>query len=281
MSAMNAASGQKPIYTQGCALLYPAVPHINVPQVLNTLAAGGRHQCQMQWNGHHDERHPILRGRVRFDQHEIHLISVAAPADDEATRLALTEALLTDDDRKVLAGHRAYIHCLYAGGSPDPLDQLRALYHVAGALITSCAPAQAIGLLDVPALQAFTTPDALELLRWLDADPPPIGLWVRIVGLSGQRGDMWLTTRGLAHFFKPELAVNGQHVNDAESAESLLMSIALWLIQGITKLHPNDTLEMMAEEGLESKMSRWRCAVPTNDQRWFAAPYGTLILEPA
>jgi hypothetical protein len=218
--------------------------------------------------GRHVPGNAVVYGRVQLDAHTIDLISVAAPADDQASRLTIRQALLSEEERQTLLGHQAYIHCLYAAGSPEPLEQLRALYRVVQVLTEVCAPAQAVGLLDVPALQAFSLPHLLDLLRWLDADPPPLGLWVRTVGLSGEPGSgsgggMWLVTRGM------------------ESAESLLMSIASWLIQGATRLHLGDTLEMLAEEALESRVSRWRCTSPSPEQRWLSSPYGTVVLEPA
>jgi hypothetical protein len=236
--------------------------------------------------GHHATGNAVVYGQVQLDAHTVDLISVAAPADDRASTLTIQQALLSEEERQSLFQHQAYIHCLYAGGSPEPLVQLRALYRVVQAMTQVCAPAQALGLLDVPALQAFSLPHLLDLLRWLDADPPPLGLWVRTVGLSGEEGSssgggMWLVTRGMAHFFRPEVAVNGRYVPDAESAESLLMSIASWLIQGTARLHLGDALEMLAEESLEARVSRWRCTSPSPEQRWLSSPFGTVVLEPA
>jgi hypothetical protein len=84
----------------------------------------------------------------------------------------------------------------------------------------------------------------------------------------------------MAHFFQPEVAVHGRYVPDAESGEALLMSIASWLILGTTRLQLGDTLEMLAEEARESRVSRWRCTSPSPEQRWLAAPFGTVVLVP-
>ncbi|MGO8948582.1 MAG: hypothetical protein ACLQUY_13165 [Ktedonobacterales bacterium] len=272
---------KQPKYTQGCAVLYDSVPYPNAARLVQALNPQGTLSCQARFAGGHAEGSLVVRGRIDLGQHSIDLISVAAAADDQASRLALLESLLSPEDRQTLQGHQAYIHCLYAGGSTEPLEQLRALYRVVAALTDSCAPAEALGLLDVPALQAFARADLLDLLKWLDADPPPIGLWVRVVEVGGEQGGLWLVTRGLFHFFQPEIAVDGQHLGNEESAESLLMSLASWLIQGSTRLHLGDTLDMLAEEGRESRVSRWRCRPPSYEQRWLAAPYGTVILEPA
>jgi hypothetical protein len=284
-SPMSATPTKKPI--QGCALLYDNTPELNTARLISILQRSGSHRCQAHMAGHDATGKVVVYGEVQLDAHTIDLISVAAPADDQASRLTILEALLSEEERQTLLRHHAYIHCLYTGGSPEPLEQLRALYRVVQALTEVCAPARALGLLDIPALQAFSLPHLLDLLRWLDADPPPLSLWVRTVGLSGEQGGssgvgaIWLVTRGMAHFFQPEVAVSGQYVPDAESAESLLMSIASWLIQGTTRLHLGDTLEMMAEEAVESRVSRWRCASPAPEQRWLSSPYGTVVLEPA
>ena len=282
---MSATPPKKP--TQGCALLYDSTPELDTVHLITILQSAGFHTCRAQMAGRHAPGKAVVYGQVQLDAHTVDLVSVAAPADDPASKLTILEGILSPEDRQALLGHQAYIHCLYAGGSQRPLEQLRALYRVVQALIEVSAPAQALGLLDVPALQAFSLPQLLDLLRWLDADPPPIGLWVRTVGLSGEHegngggaGDMWLVTRGLAHFLQPEVAVNGRYVLDAESGESLLMSIASWLIQAMTRLHLGDTLEMLAEEAMESRVSRWRCASPAPEQRWLASPYGTVVLEP-
>jgi hypothetical protein len=281
---MSATATKKP--TQGCALLYDSTPELDTARLISILQRSGSHRCQAHMAGRHAPGTAVVYGQVQLDAHAVDLVSVAAPADDAASRLTIRQALLSEGERQTLFQHQAYIHCLYAGGSPQPLEQLRALYRVAQALTEVCAPAQALGLLDVPALQAFSLPHLLDLLRWLDADPPPLSLWVRTVGLSGEQGGsgggggMWLVTRGMAHFFQPEVAVNGRYVPDAESAESLLMSIASWLIQGTTRLHLGDTLEMLAEEAIESRVSRWRCASPSPEQRWLSSPFGTVVLEP-
>jgi len=282
---MSAAPTQKP--TQGCALLYDSTPEPDTSRLISILEGTGSHRCRASVTGRHGPGKAVVYGQVQLDAHIVNLVSVDSPADDRVSRLTILQAMLSDEERQVLFGHRAYIHCLYAGGSQEPLEQLRALYRVVQALTEVCAPAQALGLLDIPALQAFSLPHLLELLRWLDADPPPLGLWIRIIGLSGaQEGagnsaHVWLVTRGLAHFFQPEIAVNGQYVPDAESAESMLMSIASWLIHRATRLNLGDTLEMLAEESLESRVSRWRCSSPSPEQRWLASPYGTVVLEPA
>jgi hypothetical protein len=283
-SPMSATPTRKP--TQGCALLYDSTPELDVAGLISILQRAGSHRCQAHIAGRHATGNAVVYGQVQLDAHTVDLISVAAPADDRASRLTIRQALLSEEERQSLFQHQAYIHCLYAGGSPEPLAQLRALYRVVQALTEVCAPAKALGLLDIPALQAFSLPHLLDLLRWLDADPPPLGLWVRTVGLSGEEGGssgggMWLVTRGMAHFFQPEVAVNGRYVPDAESAESLLMSIASWLIQGTARLHLGDTLEMLAEESLEARVSRWQCTSPSPEQRWLSSPFGTVVLEPA
>jgi hypothetical protein len=277
---------QTPGYAQACAILYDGAPGVRAERLDAALRQSGARECAVALDeSARAAGQPVVRGRVRMDGHEIRLVLVAAPADDEATRVALREALLTDEERQALLAHRAYIHCLYARGSANPLDQLRALYRVAGALVMDAAEggqgARALGLVDVPALHAFTAPDLLALTRYVYADPPPIDLWVRLVGVSGQRGDTWLLTRGLAHFGKPELAISGRHAASGESAEALLMSVASWIISGTARVGVGDTLEMLAEEEQGDGVSRWTCRAPSQDERWLAAPFGTLILAPA
>ena len=271
----------QPKYTQGCALLYDRPPQLDSARIIRALDPTQALGCRAHFVGGHDQGSLVVKGRIDLGEHHVDVVSVAAAADDQATRLALQESALSAEDCQALMDHRAYIHCQYIGERKAPLEQLRALYRVVLGLLDSCAPAEALGLVNVPALLAFTRAELLEMLRWLDADPPPIGLWLRVVALGGEPAGIWLVTRGLFAFMQPEIAVNGNHVVDEEGGESLLMSIASWLIQGGAVLRPDDTLEMLAEEDRESKTSHWHCRVPTSRQGFLAAPHGTLILEPA
>lgn len=275
---------------QACAILYDGPPALDADAVQQALQRLGARASSVAFAAMDQGAAPssgqVLRhGRAHIDGIELHLTTVAAPADDAAMQLALHAALLAEDDRAALLAHRAYLYCATQPSAAPPLAQLRALYRLAGALVATAQAGAtrvggaALGVVDVPALHAIASADLLEVVRWLDADPPPLGLWVRPVGVGGGRGDMWLLTRGLAHFGAPELAVTGRDARDPESAEALLMSVALWVVQGTAALAPGHTLEMVAEEG--SGLTRWRCRAPQPEERWLAAPYGTLVLAPA
>ncbi len=268
-------------YSQACAVLYSRPQEISAADLAASLDPSRMLGCRVSVDGSHDDGNLLVRGRIELGHHHIDIVSVAAPAADQASILAVQGSELTPDDSRLLLGHQAYVHCLYAGGSANPLEQLRSLYRVVMSLFDTATPEEALGFLNVPALIAFTRADAVRMLKWLDSEPPPFGLWVRIVALGGESGSTWLVTRGLFAFLLPEIAVNGTYVSDEQSGESLLMSIASWLIQGLAQLQVGDTLEMLAEEDRESKLSRWLCRAPTRQQRFLAAPYGTLILEPA
>ena len=270
-------------YTQACAVLYDGPPLIDAQAIGAALrAAGARHISVVFEAENHTGPDSIVRGRIRMDGHTVHVVSAARPATDQTMRVALREALLDDEDRESLLAHQGCTQCLYLEGSTSPLAQLRALYRVAGALITaSGSSSHALGVVDAPALIALPAAEAVSLLRWLDASPPPIGLWVRLFCITDSDGDLWLLTRGLTHFQVPELALRARDVSGEDDGESLLMSIASWIITGAGKIRPGDKLTMMAEENHPDSSATWRCVVPEQKAGWMAAPFGTVLLLPA
>lgn len=270
-------------YTQICTVLYGGPPILDANAIGSALRAAGAHQISVLFEAAgHDDSGSIVRGRVRMDGHRVHLISVAEPARDQGIQLALREALLDDGERQLLQGHQGYIQCLYLDGSPNALSQLRALYRIASALVASSrGSSPALGIVDPRALIAHTTVAATALLRWLDTAPPPIALWIRLFAITDRAGDLWLLTRGLTHFRAPELALRAGDVADGEDGESLLMSIASWIVTGAAQVRPGDQLEMMAAEGHPGSSASWRCVAPDSHLTWMDAPFGTILLRPA
>jgi hypothetical protein len=103
-------AGRQTTYPQACALLYDRLPEFDLERVVRALDPRGAHGCRASFAGAENGNGLVRRGIIALDQHQIEVVRVAVPADDQASRLALQQSLLSPEDSAALLGHRAYIH---------------------------------------------------------------------------------------------------------------------------------------------------------------------------
>src|SRR5439155_425791 len=105
-----------------------------------------------------------------------------APVTKDVLARTVGVSPMPDELRRELIGHRAAIRLLYVGDAPEALDQLTALYAVAGALMQQ----DGLGIVNERAALAQPAELVDEYLPELGGNPPPLPLWIGVVTYGGE-----------------------------------------------------------------------------------------------
>jgi hypothetical protein len=121
---------------QACTVLYDALPDLD-PARLQSRIASLVGTCSIDWDLQAARAGmPLVGGMVQFSSHNVAMLALNAPVMKEVLDRTVGVSPMPEDKRAQLLGHKAAIRLLYLGNAPAQLDQLTALYHVAGALLS-------------------------------------------------------------------------------------------------------------------------------------------------
>jgi hypothetical protein len=255
---------------QACTVLFDRLPRLH-PESLREVLEPLVGQCTVEWAEPTRSGLPLRAGLVRFAEHRVVPIALDAPLKEEVLERTVLVTPMPDDLRRAMLGHRATIRCLYMGDSPDPVQQLTALYAVAGTLMVNGG----LGIVNERAALAQPAEQAYQYMQGLGEQPPPLPLWVGVVTYNreerGEAGRYLLRTYGMEQFGKPELALYLDDQSTADAAYDTLLNVGLYLIEGGARLH------MEAGHTADYRGRTYLFTNPPGDPI-FAGPTGLFIL---
>ncbi|HUP27313.1 MAG TPA: hypothetical protein VM409_02685, partial [Chloroflexia bacterium] len=160
MDGVGSRSGpQQPggiVAKQACTVLYNRLPPLDAAhtEALLRLTVGG---CKVEWANTSAGAAPMTAGLAQWAEHRVVMIALRAPVRQDVLDRTVAVSPMPEELRQYLLDHRAAIRLLYVGDHSEPLEQLTALYRVAGALLAQGGT----GLLNERA--ALALPSALAL----------------------------------------------------------------------------------------------------------------------
>jgi hypothetical protein len=221
---------------QACTVLYDALPDLD-PARLQSQLEPLVGPCSIDWDQKAArDGMPLVGGMAQFGSHQVAMLALNAPVMKEVLDRTVGVSPMPEDKRAQLLGHKAAIRLLYLGNAPEPLEQLTALYHVAGALLSEGG----LGVLDERAALAQPAELVESYLPQLGGDPPLVPLWVGVVTFDG--GDeavrrYLIRTYGMEQFGLTDLGLYLAGRSGADDAYHLLMNVCLYLVEGQPSLH--------------------------------------------
>ncbi len=129
----SGSDGQIPV-RQACTVLYKTLPPLDAAQTRAALD-GLVGPCMVEWANIGPGSVPVVGGLAQFDVHRIVMIALNAQVRQEVLDATVGVSPMPDDERQALLAHGAAIRVLYVGDAGDPIDQLTAMYQVAGVLM--------------------------------------------------------------------------------------------------------------------------------------------------
>jgi len=190
--------------------------------------------CSVEWAAIGPGAITVLGGLAQFDEHRVVMIALNAQVREEVLDVTVGVSPMPEDERQQLLDHRAAIRLLYVGDADDPIDQLTAMYQVAGVLLD----AGGLGIINERAALALPAALAKIHLPQLGGDVPPISLWTGVVTYkasnqegSGREGYL-LRTYGMDQCSLPEMAIYIPDRTRADAAYHILINVGLYLVQG-------------------------------------------------
>lgn len=256
---------------QACTVLYDKLPLRDA----DTLQAALRPlvgDCAVEWADSADSDLPIAAGATQFGPHRIAMLALDAPVTQETLARTVDVSPMPEDLRVALMGHRAAIRLLYVGEASSALDQLTALYQVAGVLLAQ----DGLGILNERAALAQPAELVSEYLPHLGGKAPPLPLWVGVVTYEredeGPARQYLMRTYGMEQFDLPELAFYMPDRTAADEVYHVLINVGLYMVEGLPnlKLEPGHTVEFLKRTYLLTE--------PKSDEQEFASPISLLLL---
>src|SRR5687767_5605080 len=162
----------------------------------------------------------LIAGTINFDIHRVVLLAMPVPVSKEALARTVEISPMPEEARVAMMDHRAAVRLLYLGDSASPIEQLIAIYIVAGALMEMGG----LGLLNERAALALPAPLAHEYLAQLVGGPLPIQLWVGAVsfrlaeGVGVSEPRYAIRTYGMEQMHLPDLCAVMHDLAEADDA---------------------------------------------------------------
>ena len=209
--------------------------------LFNDLSALDRHELEAvleAWLGPCDVQIArvssggLAAGTVIFEQHRVVILATPAPVGKEVLARTVGIAPMPAEARAEMLSHRAAMRLLYVGESASPLEQLTALYTLAGALLNMGG----LGIVNERAALAVPARLAERYLAQLGSDPPPIQLWVGAVVFNLDEGEdeaarYLIRTYGMEQMRLPDLCVSLRDRSWADDAFHALINICLYMAE--------------------------------------------------
>jgi hypothetical protein len=255
---------------QACTVLYDALPDLD-PARLQSQLEPLVGPCSIDWDQQAARAGmPLVGGMAQFGSHQVAMLALNAPVMKEVLDRTVGVSPMPEDKRAQLLEHKAAIRLLYVGNASEPLDQLTALYQVAGGLLSEGG----LGILNERAALAQPAELVESYLSQLGGDPPPVPLWVGAVTFDA--GDeavrrYLMRTYGMEQFGRQDLGIYLADRTGADDTYHLLMNICLYLMESGPSLH--------IEAGHTAEFNRHTYLFTTpEEQEAEAAGNGSLLL---
>jgi hypothetical protein len=161
------------------------------------------------------------------------MVALGAAVRPDVLDVTVGVSPMPDEQRQALLTHKAAIRLLYIGDANDPIEQLTALYSVAGAALRL----DGLGIINERAALALPAEAVQDLLQHLNHEIPPIQLWTGAITFTVDRdadGDptrYLLRTYGMDQCALPELGVHFRELGLADDTYHVLMNVCLYLVQ--------------------------------------------------
>jgi hypothetical protein len=256
---------------QACTVLFDRLPRLQ-PEALREVLEPIVGPCTVEWAESTRSGLPLRAGLVQFADHRIVPIALDAPLKEEVLERTVLVTPMPEDLRRTMLDHRATIRCLYMGDALDPVQQLTALYAVAGTLMVNGG----LGIVNERAALAQPAEQAYQYMQGLGEQPPPLPLWVGVITYNreekGEAGRYLLRTYGMEQFGKAELALYLDDRSTADAAYDTLLNVGLYLIEG------GERLQMEAGHTVEYRGRTYLFTDPPDDDPVFSSPTGLYVL---
>jgi hypothetical protein len=230
-------------------------------------------ECRVEWADIGPKSTTLAGGLAQFGLHKVVLIAINAQVRQEVLDATVGVSPMPDEERQQLLDHRAAIRLLYTGEEDDPIEQLTALYQVAGVLLQQGG----LGIINERAALALPAELANIHLPQLGSDVPPITLWTGVVtysaaGEESGRDGFLLRTYGMDQSNLPELAIYIRERAQADAAYHILLNVALYLVQ------EQPSMKVGIGDRVEFRERTYLLTDPGSTAPEFASQTGLLLL---
>jgi hypothetical protein len=221
---------------QVCTVLYEQLPSLD-PGMTEARLRQVVGPCSVEWSTIGQVDPPVSGGVAEFGEHRVAMVALNAPVREEVLSLTVGVSPMPEDVRRDMMEHGAAIRLLYIGESDDPIEQLTAMYSVAGVLLLQ----NGLGIINERAALAQPAELAYTYLPQLGAEVPPISLWTGVVtysmGESAAGNEFLMRTYGMDQVNLPELAMYMSDRRLADDVYHALINTCLYQVQGRPALH--------------------------------------------
>lgn len=250
------ASDQLP--TPGAEVLKARIPHLIVPD----------HEAVTLEMVQQDSQKFL--GKVSYEHHRLHIAGLAMPLPQDVIDRSVMVSPWQAQIKAAMRQHRSQVSLVYAGGDPDPIEKMMALYTLAGAFDNE----DLLGIVNINAWTAhppadFLMPDIIPQYR----QQIPFNLWFGYVRFYVDDHTFWLATKGHHIFDVPDLAAFVGPGDDPNALVNLFVNIFYYLYEQDVVVTAGDTLEISGS----GQLLRLSEVTELTDQ--LMGPSGTLVIE--
>ena len=257
---------------QACTVLYNRLPSLQAAHTHALLSPSVGGDCRVEWAASAQSGAQMVAGLTQWDDHRVVMIALRAPVREDVLARTVAVSPMPEDLREYLLNHKAAIRLLYVGDSEDRLEQLTALYRVAGALLAQGG----LGVLNERAALALPSALAFTYLSQLGSPSPPIPLWTGAVTFNmddeAAPQPYFMRTYGMEQLALPELGIYMPDRLMADEAYHTLINIALYVVEN------NPTLKIEPGHRTEFKGHTYLLTDPDMAGPEFTSPTGLLLL---
>lgn len=234
-----------------------------------TLQVWAKQKEVVELNWVQQDAHQCL-GRASFGGHELHVAGLSVPLPREVIDRTVMVSPWQAQIKAAMRHHLAHISLVYDQGSPNPIEQMVALYSLACAFENE----DLLGIVNSNAWTAHPVADFLkpEVIHGYRHEIP-FNLWFGYVRFFTDAPSYWLVTKGHHIFDVPDLAFRVQPGQDPEEVITLFINVFYYLYEQDVDVTAGDTLEISGS-GQQLVFSE-----VTELAEVLMGPSGTLVLE--
>jgi hypothetical protein len=264
---------------QACTVLYEALPdlkgtdlHAELENLVGT--------CTVEWaviapSAGAPAAASMLGGVATFaaaggdSEHRVAMVALSVAVRPDVLDVTVGVSPMADEQREAFRTHGAAIRLFYMGDAVDPVEQLIALYSVAGAALRL----DGIGIINERAALALPSDAAEVFLPQLNDEIPPIQLWTGALTFTvntdadGKPNRFLLRTYGMDQCALPELGIRFTDLTLADDNYNALMNVCLYFVQhrNSVPLAVGDRVEFGSHTYLLTELDSddWEAASPT------------------
>ena len=205
---------------------------------LKDCSANSQELLNLTWVG--QDAHSCL-GKAMIGEHDLHVAGLDIPLPRELIDRTVMISPWQGQIKAAMRVHQAQISLVYGQGSPDPIEQMVALYRLACAF----ANEDLLGIVNANAWTAhpsadFLSPRIISGFR----DQIPFNLWFGYVRFFTDENIYWLVTKGHHIFDVPDLAYLVHPGEDPDAVIRLFINVFYYLYEQDVFVSAGDTLEI-------------------------------------